>query len=114
MVSVANLCLLMTAGLYPERESLPRHLAQSRRMAGLINAALRKAEAGESSKAREDVASALSLASSRDLEALAALTLARTGDSSRAQAIVDDLERKAPLNVVLNKYWLPTVRALIN
>ena len=35
IVSVANLCLLMTAALYPEQESLPP-LLQSRRRAGLI------------------------------------------------------------------------------
>ena len=35
IVSVANLCLLMTAALYPEQDSLLQ-AAQSRRKAGLI------------------------------------------------------------------------------
>jgi hypothetical protein len=35
IISVANLCLLMTAALYPEPES-PQQVAQSRRTAGLI------------------------------------------------------------------------------
>jgi len=35
IVSVANLCLLMTAALYPEQESLPQ-AGESRRKAGLI------------------------------------------------------------------------------
>jgi hypothetical protein len=35
IVSVANLCLLMTAALYPEQDSVPQ-AAQSRRKAGLI------------------------------------------------------------------------------
>ncbi len=36
IVSVANLCLLMTAALYPEQESVSKQAAQSRRRAGLI------------------------------------------------------------------------------
>jgi hypothetical protein len=39
IVSVANLCLLMTAALYPESESLPQ-VEQSRRTAGLIAVSL--------------------------------------------------------------------------
>jgi hypothetical protein len=40
IVSVANLCLLMTAALYPEQESVPQQVAQSRRMAGWIAVSL--------------------------------------------------------------------------
>jgi hypothetical protein len=35
IISVANLCLLVTAALYPESESLPQ-VSQSRRRAGLM------------------------------------------------------------------------------
>jgi eukaryotic-like serine/threonine-protein kinase len=44
---------------------------------------------------------------------MAALTLARAGDTARAQSMADDLGKHSPLNTVLNGYWLPTTRAAI-
>ena len=44
---------------------------------------------------------------------LAALTLARVGDTSRAKAIVAELEKSNPLNTVLKLYWLPVLKAAI-
>jgi eukaryotic-like serine/threonine-protein kinase len=109
------------AGRFARAQSLSQSAFDSAERYGLhevaagwrLNTGLRNAEVGQSSKAREDVASALSLASNRDLQTVAALTLARAGESSRSRAIVDDLGRRAPLNAVLNRYWLPTIRALI-
>ena len=79
----------------------------------LLNAALREAEVGNSAQAREQVTSAMALASTRDLQILAALALARAGDITRAQTMADDLGKRSPLNTVLNGYWLPTIRAAI-
>jgi hypothetical protein len=42
-----------------------------------------------------------------------ALTLARTGDSARARAKTDDLEKQLPCDTLLKRYWLPTIRAVI-
>lgn len=36
IVSIANLCLLMTAALYPEQNWSPHNSAQSRQMAGMV------------------------------------------------------------------------------
>jgi DNA-binding winged helix-turn-helix (wHTH) protein/tetratricopeptide (TPR) repeat protein len=78
-----------------------------------MNEALREAEFGNVELARQQTTQALSKASSRDIEILAALTLARVGDPSRARTMADDLAKRFPLNTVINGYWLPTIRAAI-
>jgi eukaryotic-like serine/threonine-protein kinase len=78
-----------------------------------IDAALREAEVGYSRLARRDLAAALAIASSRDLKIIAALVLARSGDSSQAEVAAEDLAAKFPLNTTLNSFWLPTIRATI-
>jgi eukaryotic-like serine/threonine-protein kinase len=40
----------------------------------------------------------------------ASLALARAGDVTRAQTLVDELNRQFPSDTLLQKYWLPTVR----
>jgi len=79
----------------------------------LLNAALREAEFGNTLRARQQATSALTIASTQNLQILAALTLARAGDTARAQKIADDLNKRSPLNTLLNSYWLPTIRAAI-
>jgi DNA-binding winged helix-turn-helix (wHTH) protein/tetratricopeptide (TPR) repeat protein len=78
-----------------------------------MNEALREAEFGNFEVARQKTAEALSIASTRDVQILAALTLARVGASSLAQTMGDDLVRRFPLNTVINGYWLPSIRAAI-
>jgi hypothetical protein len=53
------------------------------------------------------------VASTRDVQILAALTLARAGDSTGALEIVNQLEKQFPANTALNGYWLPTIRAYL-
>lgn len=77
------------------------------------NAALREAEFGNPKLAQQETASALALASTRDAKILAALTLARAGDSARAEKIANGLAMQFPLNTVLDRYWLPTINASI-
>jgi eukaryotic-like serine/threonine-protein kinase len=79
----------------------------------LLNAALREAEVGNTAQARQQATSALVLASTRDLQVLAALALARGGDTTRAQTMADELNKRSPLNTMLNGYWLPTIRAAV-
>jgi eukaryotic-like serine/threonine-protein kinase len=78
-----------------------------------INAALREVELGNAVRARQEAASALAMVSSRDMDILGALVLARTGDSARAQEMADDLGKQYPLNGLLHGYWLPTIQAAI-
>jgi len=78
-----------------------------------MNAALREAEFGNTAQARNTTAAALALASTRDVRVLAALVLARAGDSDRAQKMADELQKQNPLDTRVNGYWLPTIRAVI-
>ena len=89
--------------------------ADSKETAALwrVNAALREAEFGNPAPAKQGVTAALALAPGRDVKVLAALTLARVGDTAGAKAMVKDLEKSDPSNTVLKIYWLPTLNAAI-
>jgi tetratricopeptide (TPR) repeat protein len=78
-----------------------------------MNAALREAEFGNLARAQELSLSALTTASTRDAQILAALALARAGDSTRAERAADKLQRQFPLDSVVSGYWLPTIRASV-
>jgi eukaryotic-like serine/threonine-protein kinase len=74
---------------------------------------VREVEFGNTGHAREGVEEALRLANTRDSQVLAALVLARAGDSTRAQALADSLGKRFPQSTELNNYWLPTICAAI-
>ena len=76
-----------------------------------VNAALREAEFGNSAVAKQDVASALTLAPGRDVKLFAALALARAGETARAKTIAEELEKNYPSQTVLKVYWLPAIKA---
>jgi eukaryotic-like serine/threonine-protein kinase len=79
-----------------------------------VNQALREAEFGNPTQARESASTALSLAPGRDVQVLAALALARAGSAVLAQKSVDELNKDFPLSTVLQRYWLPTIQANID
>jgi DNA-binding winged helix-turn-helix (wHTH) protein/tetratricopeptide (TPR) repeat protein len=68
---------------------------------------------GNSSRAAEKTASALTMASNRTVKFLSGLTLAWAGDSTRAKSLADDMQKRFPLDTVVNGYQLPTLRASI-
>jgi serine/threonine protein kinase/tetratricopeptide (TPR) repeat protein len=78
-----------------------------------VNAALREAELGNAAFAKQGVAAALALSPGRDVEIVTALTLARIGDTPRAAASAEELEKSYPTNTLLKVYWLPTINAAI-
>jgi eukaryotic-like serine/threonine-protein kinase len=78
-----------------------------------VNAALREAELGNTASAKQGVTGALALSPGRDVKVLAALALARIGDTPRAKALVGELEKTYPANTVLKLYWLPSVNAAV-
>jgi tetratricopeptide (TPR) repeat protein len=81
--------------------------ADSKETAALwqVNAALREAEFGNATAAKQDVTAALTLAPGRDVKVLAALASARVGDTARAKVIVDELKKSNPSNTVLKVFW---------
>jgi serine/threonine protein kinase len=79
----------------------------------LANEALREAEFGNLSAAKLAGNEALALADDRDAQIMAGLALARSGEIAKAQQLADKLDRDAPLDTMLQGYWLPTIRASI-
>jgi tetratricopeptide (TPR) repeat protein len=74
-------------------------------------AALREVEAGNREQARAEAHAALKLAPNRDVRAMAALALARAGDTAGAEKMAAELEKTFPLDTLVQRYWLPTIRA---
>ena len=78
-----------------------------------MDVALRDAEFGNIARSRKEIASALAAATTRDVSILAALALARIGETDQAKRLADNLAAQFPLNTVINRYWLPTIFASI-
>jgi tetratricopeptide (TPR) repeat protein len=77
-----------------------------------VEAGMREVIFGFPEDARTHTEAALKLApQSKDVRALSALIFARLGDEARSQQILDDLRALYVSNVVLQKAWLPVVRA---
>jgi eukaryotic-like serine/threonine-protein kinase len=76
-----------------------------------VNAALREAEFGNASNAKQGIAAALVLAPGRDVQLFAALASARIGDAARAKPIVARLEKDHPSDTILKVYWLPAIES---
>ena len=66
---------------------------------------------GNTSEARRSATAALELSRARDVEYGVAFALALSGDSSRSEALVNDLERRFPEDTAARFSYLPVVRA---
>ena len=75
--------------------------------------ALREVEMGNREQARADANAALKLAPNRDVKAMAALALARAGDTTGAEKLAAELDKTFPLDTLVQRYWLPTIRAAV-
>jgi serine/threonine protein kinase/tetratricopeptide (TPR) repeat protein len=76
-------------------------------------AALREAESGNREQARADATAAAKLAPGRDVREMAALALARTGDTAGAEKSVAELDKTFPLDTLVQRYWGPSIRAAV-
>ena len=77
-------------------------------------AALREVEAENREQARAQAAAAVKLAPrNRDVGAMAALALARAGDTAAAEKLAAELDKTFPLDTLVQRYWLPTIRAAV-
>ncbi len=92
-------------------ESATRQKAKETAALCEIAAALRELEVGNASLVKQGVLSALTLLPSRAVNVLAALALARSGDTAHAKALIIELESKNPSNTLIKSYWLPTLEA---
>jgi len=76
-----------------------------------LGAALREVEAGNREQTRAEAKAALKLAPNRDVRAVAALALARAGDTAGAEEMAVELDKAFPLDTLAQRYWLPAIRA---
>jgi tetratricopeptide (TPR) repeat protein len=74
-------------------------------------AALREVEAGNREQARAEALAAMKLAPNRWVRSVAGLALARAGDTAGAEKLAAELDNTFPLDTVVQRYWLPTIRA---
>jgi tetratricopeptide (TPR) repeat protein len=77
-------------------------------------AAVREAFFGNSQAARQRATAALELSTGRDVQYAAAFALALSGESSRARALADDLDRRFPEDTSVQFNDLPTLRAQLS
>ncbi len=75
--------------------------------------ALTEAEYGRNEQARRLAAEQQATVTSHDAETLAALTLARSGDATRAETITASLGRQYPSDTLLHVLWIPAIHAQI-
>jgi eukaryotic-like serine/threonine-protein kinase len=74
-------------------------------------AALWEAFYGNATEARQHAAATLAKSNGRDAQYAAALALAVIGDSARAQALAEDLQKRFPDDTVVRFNYLPTLHA---
>ncbi len=94
-------------------DSAQRNEAKESAAAYQAAAALREVEAGNREQARAGAKAALKLGPNRDVRAIAALALARAGDTAGAQKLAAELDKTSPLDTLVQRYWLPTIRASV-
>jgi eukaryotic-like serine/threonine-protein kinase len=75
--------------------------------------ALFEADLGNREQGRAGAAAALKLAPNRDVQEMAALAMARTGDTVAAENLAAGLDKAFPLDTLVQKNWLPVIRAAI-
>jgi predicted Zn-dependent protease len=75
--------------------------------------ALCDVEVGNREQARTEANAAKKLAANRDVQAMAALALARAGDTAAAEKLAAELDKTFPLDTLVQRYWLPTIRAAV-
>ena len=75
--------------------------------------AVREALFGNVSTIRQTAANALALSKSRDVTYGASLALALSGDSSRSEALTEDLSRRFPEDTRVQFTYVPALRALL-
>jgi Tfp pilus assembly protein PilF len=78
-----------------------------------VAAALFEADAGEWERGRIDANAAIKLAPNRDVRLTGALALAQAGDTASAEKLAAGLDKDFPLDTMVQRYWLPAIRAAI-
>jgi DNA-binding winged helix-turn-helix (wHTH) protein/tetratricopeptide (TPR) repeat protein len=95
-------------------DSAQHNDAEETAAAYLAQGALREVESGNREQARADADAAVKLApNGYYVRALAALALARAGDTAGAEKLAAQLDKAFPLDTLVQRYRLPTIRAAV-
>jgi eukaryotic-like serine/threonine-protein kinase len=78
-----------------------------------VDGALLDAAAGNLKLARADANAALKLAPNRNVRGMAALGMAQTGDTAAAEKMAAGLDKDFPLDTLVQRYWVPAIRAAV-
>jgi len=79
------------------------------------NAALREAAFGNVTEAKHAATDGLKLApTSQGVGVEAALAYAMAGDTARAESIAQDLNKRFPLDTLVQSFWLPAIREQVS
>ncbi len=93
---------------------IAQHNNSSEIAAGIQSeSALVAAEYGKLQDGRASANAALKLASNHDVLAVSGLAVARSGDLVTAEKLAGDLDKQFPLDTIVQRNWLPTIRAAI-
>ena len=79
----------------------------------IAEAALQEALVGLIPQARADIAQAMRLGVSRNARVFVAISMAMVGDAITSEKLADELDKTFPLESRMQRYWIPTVRALV-
>jgi predicted Zn-dependent protease len=78
-----------------------------------VTIALFEVDTGNREQGLADVHAAMKLAPNRDVQEFAAVALARAGDPAAAEKLADELDKTFPLSTMVQRYWLPVIRAAV-
>jgi eukaryotic-like serine/threonine-protein kinase len=92
-------------------ESAQRNDAKETAATYQVAEALRDVESGNWEHGRAEANAAVKLAPNRNVRAMAALALARAGDTAAAERLAAELDKIFPLDTLVQRYWLPTILA---
>ena len=79
----------------------------------IVFQAVREVELGNVAAARQSVSRALALVPGRDVKVLAAVALARSGETTQSKAILEGLQKSESTNTYLKVFWFPVMEASI-
>lgn len=94
-------------------ESAHRNDVQETAAAYQAEIALFEADSGNRQQSRADAGAAMKLAPTRIVRPMAALALARSGNTAAAGKLANELDKSFPLGAVVQRYWLPAIRAAV-
>jgi eukaryotic-like serine/threonine-protein kinase len=80
----------------------------------LVQAALRESQVGEFARAQQYISQAQKLSHGQDIATLSAVALGQIGSVNQAEALCHELDKQWPEGTIVQKYWLPAIRAEID